>query len=459
MLFCKISAYTREELLGQNHNILRHPDVPKSLYKELWETIQSGKVWSGEIKNKSKDAKTYWLSAIMYPNVDENGEIVSYSSIRHDITSQKAKEEFMANMSHELRTPLNSIIGFSGILNKKQTDESHKQLSKQIQTSSLSLLNLINDILDLSKIQNANFTIKPYEFNAYEKILELSSQIEGLLLQKTLNFNNNLSPSLNASFFGDCNRIRQIILNLISNAIKFTPQNGEVRSDVAYKDGYLIIKVSDNGVGMSKDVQEKIFKPFEQADGSTTRKYGGTGLGLSITHTLVTLMKGSIQVESQENVGTTFTVRIELEKLKEMSPKAEVEKSELLSKDDTLQGHVLVAEDNKTNQMLVKMLLNDFGLTCDIAKDGLEALELYSPQQHLLILMDENMPNMNGLKAMQKIHEKYPEECGPIIALTANTMAGDKEKFLELGMDAYVAKPINEEELYNTLVEFLPKRT
>ena len=216
----------------------------------------------------------------------------------------------------------------------------------------------------------------------------------------------------------------------------------------------MVLSISDNGIGMSKEVQDKIFKPFEQADGSTTRKYGGTGLGLSITQNLVELMNGKIELDSQEGVGSTFTITIPLEKLQNSSSDSNDETDsaeEEIEKENFSDLHILVVEDNKTNQMLIEMLLEEFGITCDIANDGVEAVDMYNPDTHALILMDENMPNMNGVEAMKLIREKYQKRCGAIIAITANAMAGDREKFLKLGMDDYISKPIDEDELYNTI--------
>lgn len=375
--------------------------------------------------------------------------------VEKSLQSQKAKEEFLTNMSHELRTPLNAIIGFSSILNKKQTDSSHKELSNQINASANSLLFLINDILDLSKIQDSSFSIEKYKFNAYNEIVEFTQQFEGLTHKKVLQYNTTIGDELKATFYADWNRIAQIILNIISNAIKFTPQNGTITLSCEYKENLFIIKISDTGIGMKKEVQDKIFKPFEQADGSTTRKYGGTGLGLSITQNLVQLMDGTIQVDSEEGKGTVFTITLPLQKLKEEVLENTPAIKEEFDKEDSLSGHILIAEDNKTNQMLIKMLTEDFGLTCDIANDGLEAVEAYKPGLHKVVLMDENMPNMNGLEAMKIIREKYANECGAIIALTANAMTGDREKFLEAGMDEYISKPIDEDELYEVLQRFL----
>ena len=452
--FCDISGYTKDKLIGAKHSLLRHPDMPSSIYKELWQTIRAGKTWEGEIKNRHKNGGFYWVKSIIRPDYDANDKVVSYSSVRYDVTSQKAKEDFMANMSHELRTPLNAILGFSSILAKKQTDPEHQGLANIIHASATSLLGLINDILDLAKIKDSNFIIDPYEFNAYSEFQEFSHQFEGLTHKKALNYDISVDDKLKGAFFGDWGRISQIILNLISNAIKFTPQDGLIRVGGDYKDGFLVISVTDNGIGINKEVQDKAFEPFAQADGSTTRKYGGTGLGLSITQNLVGLMNGMIELESEEGVGTTFKVTIPLEKLHDAADAAEDNVSEE-DREDRLSGHVLIVEDNKTNQMLVKMLIEDFGLTCDIANDGVEAVSTYEPQKHRLILMDENMPNMDGVEAMKAIKEKHKEKTTPIIALTANAMSGDRERFLNLGMDGYLSKPIDEKELYRVLKEFL----
>lgn len=452
---CRISGYTSKELIGKPHSILRHPDMPSETFEEMWQSIKAGKTWDGEVKNRKKNGESYWVRTSIMPECDDTGNIIGYVSIRHEITSQKVKEEFMANMSHELRTPLNAIIGFSGILKEKLKDSIQHELIKQIATSASSLLMLINDILDLSKIQNSKFTIESYEFNAYHEIVEYSKNFNGLTAQKDLKFVNVTSENLHGVFFGDWMRISQIILNLVSNAIKFTHKNGEINFVTDYTDHCLVLSITDNGIGMNKETQDRIFKPFEQADGSTTRRYGGTGLGLSITQSLVELMNGKIELESQEGVGSTFKVTIPLKKVCNAEKKETIIESNETEADTILNAHVLVVEDNLTNQLLTELLLKDIGITCDIANDGLEAVDIYNPSIHALVLMDENMPNMNGLEAMKILKEKYQDKCTPIIALTANAMEGDRERFLKLGMDGYIAKPIDEKLLLKTIKELL----
>ena len=454
---CDISGYTKEELLGKPHNILRYPDMPKEIYQKLWTEIKKGNTWNGEIKNQKKNGNYYWVRTTVMPEYDDHNEIVGYSSIRHDITAQKVKEQFFSNMSHELRTPLNAIVGFVGILDKQIDDKKHKDYLKYIGSNSQQLLSLINDILDLSKINSGDFTIDRFESNAYDEITNNINRFDGILVSSYILFSFNIDKHLHGTFIADWLRVSQIILNLVSNAIKFTPNNGMISLNVDYIEESLVIIVKDTGIGMSPKVQDKIFKPFVQADGSTTRKYGGTGLGLSITQNLIEMMDGKLEVQSKEGEGSSFTVTIPVEKVSsDIVEHEEIIPEEIIN--IPLSGRVLVAEDNKTNQLLVKLLLEDMGVECDIAEDGEKALKMYNPSVHELILMDENMPIMNGITAMHKIKEKYKERCGPIIALTANVMKGDRERFLEEGMDEYIPKPIDEAELYKILAKFLKKK-
>lgn len=452
---CKLSGYTKEELIGRPQSIFRHPDTDSKIFEDLWNSIENGEVWENELKNKKKDGDYYWIRIVIYPEYDENNNLLNYLSIQHDITAQKVRDEFLANMSHELRTPLNSIIGFSDILYKKISSSKDQKYVEYIQASGKQLLSLINDILDLSKIQNSEFKVDKYKFNPYDEIQEYSKHFRELTSQNNIDFSNIVSNELDGAFIGDWLRISQIISNLTSNAIKFTPKDGVIKCNTNYIDNNLVFTIMDNGIGMSKSVQDKVFKPFTQADGSTTRKYGGTGLGLSIAQKLVEAMKGTIELKSKENEGTTFIVTIPLEK--SLSEFDDNQKNTTIEEnlENSLNGHVLIVEDNKTNQMLMMVLLEEFGLTYDIANNGLEAVEMYNPDIHKLILMDENMPIMNGLIAMKEIRKKYKDRCGTIIALTANIMSGDKERLLKEGMDCYLSKPVDLKELHRVLKKFL----
>jgi len=451
--FCKISGYSEDELLGKSHSIIRHPDMKQELFEDIWDTIKDGKTWDGEIKNKNKNGTSYWVKTTIFPEYDLDDKLIGYSSIRHDISAQKEKDVFFSNMSHELRTPLNGIIGFTNILSKESMDDKHKEYIKLIDTNSHQLLDLINDILDLSKINNGQFTINPYDVNLYISLEEFIHRFDAIITKKNISFTTDIDKSLDQQFTADWLRISQIIINLLSNAIKFTQNEGEISLNMKYFNNNLEIVIMDNGIGMNKSIQDKIFKPFIQADGSTTRKYGGTGLGLSITQKLIELMNGSLFLQSEEGIGSTFTITIPLNTNKNSTEIQQHDEIEQTKK--PLKGNILLVEDNKTNQLLMSLILEEFGLDCEIANDGLEAVNIYDPKKHNIILMDENMPNMNGIVAMKRIRKLHKDSCTPIIALTANAMEGDREKFLEAGMDDFLSKPINENELYMMLDKFL----
>lgn len=431
-------------------NMMRGVDIEKAKSQANEEMSGSMKVIVNTVLSMYDTLSTRTLDLMR----EKTLRIETEKALEKEEKVSKLKDEFIANISHELRTPLNAIIGFSGILTNKQSDPKHRELSKQISVGANSLLGLINSILDLEKIKNNELKLEPLEFEFYDRMRDLSSAFEIFIGNKTLHINNVVSNELKGLFFGDWLRISQIILNLVSNAIKFTPNDGEIKINSDYEDNSLVITISDNGIGMSDESIDQIFKPFTQVDGSRTRKYGGTGLGLSITQGLVELMNAKLELKSEEGVGTKFTITIPMDRVKTEEDQVNTRDAQESLK-TPLGVHVLVAEDNKTNQMLIEMLLEEFGMTCDMANDGLEALDMYDPETHKMILMDEDMPNMNGTESMRRIREKYRDKCGSIIAVTASSMAGDREKFLEAGMDGYVPKPIDEDILYETIKELL----
>ncbi len=462
--FCKMSGYSSKELIGHTHNIVRHPDTPRTLFKELWQTIKSKKIFRGLIKNLKKDGGIYYVDVVIIPLLDIEGNISEYLAIRYDVTeliksrdraiiAEKSKGEFLSNMSHELRTPLNSINGFAAILQRTIVDDKHLSYLQNIKDSSDHLIGLINDILDLSKLQSGKFTIDYHNFDFYKKINLLTKRFDAQLMKANLTLKLELNPNTKIVLKGDWLRISQIITNLISNAIKFTPATKEIVLSASYEDHSLKLIVKDSGIGMSEEAQKKIFKPFEQADSSTTREYGGTGLGLSIVLNLVEQMNGDIKLLSKEGQGSKFEITIPLEQVQTAQDETQVQE---ITEHEKLDAHILIAEDNKTNQMLIGILVDELGLTYKIANDGDEAVDMFAKEKFDLVLMDENMPNLNGIEAMKKIHSLYGDSI-PIVALTANAMSGDKEKFLKAGMSGYIPKPIDNEELYRVLKTLLKK--
>lgn len=370
--------------------------------------------------------------------------------------ANKAKSNFLASMSHEIRTPLNAIMGFIGLLKEKEEDPKKLNYLDTIDNSAKSLTNIINDILDFSKIESGKLNIDYTYFNPKEGLKVTVELFKAKCDEKSLSLHTkfvNLPPSLN----GDLLRIKQVVNNLLSNAIKFTPDNKSIYLHIAYENGYLNISVKDEGIGISQEYQEKIFESFTQADASTTRQYGGTGLGLAISYNLIKLMDSQLKVKSQLGLGSEFYFSLPLEIGKPLTV------ASFSNKDIDLSDiKILLVEDNKSNQLFMQVLLDTMAINCDIASDGVEAIERFKDSSYDIILMDENMPNMNGVQATKeiiKIEKERNLEHTPIIALTANALKGDRERFLSAGMDEYLSKPVDKEMLMNTLYKFHPAAT
>ncbi len=368
--------------------------------------------------------------------------------------ASKAKSEFLANMSHEIRTPLNAILGFIDLLKEKETDGEKLKYIQTIQSSSTTLLGIINDILDFSKIESGNLNIEKIDFNTHEELGTIADLFRAKASEKSVSLSFNIDKEIPKALKSDPLRIKQVVANMLSNAIKFTPRNGRIELLMKYVDGKLHVSVKDNGIGIAEDKQADIFKAFSQAESSTTRKYGGTGLGLAISAKLVSMLGGKLKLESQKDNGSRFyfeiPVQIGLYKEK-VKPKA--------SDTDAIKGkRILLVEDNKANQMFMSLILKKFGLIFDMAGDGVEAVSAYKKDYYDLILMDENMPNLNGIEATHQILE-YEQMQNmrhtPIVALTANALKGDRERFLEAGMDEYLTKPLDKDKLAQVLNDFL----
>ncbi|CAM3892311.1 ATP-binding protein [Arcobacter cloacae] len=572
--FCRVSKYTKEELIGKNHNIIRHEDMPKEIFKDLWETIKSKQIWKGQIKNKAKDGTSYYVASTIAPILNLDDEIEEYLAIRLDVSeivegqlkakrADEAKSTFLANMSHEIRTPLNAIIGFSELLDKSQNlDTQSKKQAQIINSSAVSLLTIINDILDVSKIDSGNFTLSIEESNIIlisENVVELFSK---RAMEKHLKLVFNLDPNVPICIETDGVRLKQVLSNLLSNAIKFTPKNGVVSLNISLienlnKKAKIRFEIEDTGIGIAKEKLLTIFDPFIQVDNKSNREYQGTGLGLSICSHIIKALNSNIFVQSIENQGTKFYFELEVKTcidnlcinknyLHHLNFKIinknssifnhakqylelfgaiedetkpidiiiycsvdnfekdlqEIRKNhidtallilheyendlknldlneneyalalpfygskindaieELLNKTDKrkivingikkFNGKVLVAEDNSANQELISYILEEMGIEFTIKSNGLEILNEFKKESFDLILMDINMPVLDGVETFKqiRIYEKENNlEKTPIVALTANAIKGDKQRFLDIGMDNYLTKPINVKEL------------
>lgn len=370
--------------------------------------------------------------------------------------ANKLKEEFLANMSHEIRTPMNAILGFLQLLKDKESNKVKLGYLETMCDSGKDLLQIINDILDFSKIESNQLDFEQIPFSPKQRIQQAVKLYAAKASESSLAIKENYSDNLPEYVRSDPIRFTQIINNLISNAIKFSKPGGTIWIDTYYINGtsQLIINVKDQGIGIAEDKLQTIFEPFTQADNSTTRKYGGTGLGLSISHRLANKLGGDISVASKPIQGSEFTFTI-LAPIVKQKIERPIEVQSSSAKDS--KGHVLIVEDNKTNQLLASKILQKMGLTFDIANDGIEGVKAFKNKHYDLILMDENMPNMTGIEATKEIRniELQQDTRINIIALTANSMKGDKEKFLTAGMDAYLSKPINITEFQKTINKFL----
>jgi signal transduction histidine kinase len=377
----------------------------------------------------------------------------------------EAKAIFLANMSHELRTPMNGIIGMVDILKKTKLTPAQREYLNIIESSGESLLTIINDILDLSKIESGHMELENIPFSLTEELHSVMNIMQIIADKKKLPLRLRIGPYVPEYVSGDPVRLKQIIINLVNNAIKFT-EEGSVTLFVEKKgaeDGrvQLLFKVTDTGIGISPEGQKKLFRSFSQVDKSTTRKYGGTGLGLTISKNLTHMMGGEIGVESVEGVGSTFWFYVFLELSdKESYEKQhqEEEQSKNGKKRVQIKLKILLAEDNKINQKVAMINLNNMGHEVDIANNGKEAVEKFRQGDYDLIFMDVHMPEMDGVEACQKIREIENKNGSikkiPIIAMTANTSDEERKKYLEAGMDDYIGKPFKQTELEKIFKKF-----
>jgi len=368
----------------------------------------------------------------------------------------RTKSRFLANMTHEIRTPLNGVIGLSRMLQKSELNAEQQEWISIITTSGENLLKIINDILDFSKnesgqiiLENIDFEINGLLKNVY-KLMKFKADESGL------DFSYHLSKEVPAIVNGDPFRISQILMNLVNNAIKFT-QKGHVKLSVELDDQTkdsirILFRIKDTGIGISEEGKSLLFKEFSQAESSTSRKYGGTGLGLIISKNMVELMHGEIGVESEINKGSEFWFKLSLKVAQNIKDETPVQ-TEVVPKD----LKILLAEDNIINQRVAMLMLKQFGLKCDVAKDGMEAFNLYKSEDYELVLMDMQMPNVDGMQstAMIRTHEREHSVGHPIyiVALTANAMAEDKYQCLQSGMNNYLCKPATEKDFRKILIE------
>jgi signal transduction histidine kinase/ActR/RegA family two-component response regulator len=375
--------------------------------------------------------------------------------------ANKAKSGFLANMSHELRTPMNGVLGLSQVLLDTKLTKKQKEYAQKIITSGTSLLTILNDILDLSKIEAGALELEQIEFSLPDMLQEVESVLMPLSKDKGLDFSITLAPDNPEVISADEGRLKQVITNLAGNAIKFT-ETGYIHINVSEYKNNLNVQVEDTGIGISKDRLSNIFDKFTQEDSSTTRKFGGTGLGLAITKELIDMMGGAITVESIKGKGSTFSFSIPLHQVKTAKEQKVIQEKHHTKATDKLipvyEAHLLIAEDDPINMVVARKVLKKLGFVkITTVENGEETLQKTEQQVFDIILMDCQMPKLDGYQAARAIRkaEKDTDRRIPIVAATANAMVGDKEKCMAAGMDDYVGKPLHMERLKKVLSQWI----
>ena len=478
--FVRISGYSRDELIGQSHALINSGHHSSAFFKGMWAKIASGQHWNGEICNRAKDGKEYWVDTTIVPLKDAKGRIEQYVAIRFDITDRISKQRnlerereealevadnqsrFLANMSHEIRTPLNGIVGLIGVLERTNLDEHQRKTIKVIEQSGNDLRAILSDVLDISKIESGQIKYEIAPIDLSKSIQSASELFRAAAEDKGLGFIVNIDPRLNGSFLCDGLRLRQIVSNLVSNAVKFTEVGSiEIKaypSRAPSGEEAFIVEVIDSGCGLTAEEKVRVFNRYEQANTGRTRAFGGTGLGLSISRALTEGMDGELEVSSVKGKGSVFSVILPL-------VSAQVKKAELstgpIGSDAFQRPKILLAEDHETNRRVFGAILEAIDCELVFAEDGEQAIQAFMDHAFDIVFMDIQMPHVDGITAIReirKIEQKTGSTRTPIGAISAHVMKHHVDATLLAGADRHYSKPIRPDEFLAAAQELLSLR-
>ncbi|MDE0591416.1 ATP-binding protein [Halocynthiibacter sp. C4] len=477
--FSEVTGYGSSEAIGKTlGQLLNGSNTSMEAVDEIKNAIEQKRSIRTEIINYTKSGREIWIETNITPLTTPDGELDKIISVERDITETKKRERelalarieaednakskanFLATMSHEIRTPLNGIIGMAELLSRAPISNEQQDYASTILSSGEALLQIINDVLDLSKHEAKGITLVAEPFSVPDCVQSAVKLLEPLAQSKGLEYELNLPTSPLPHLIGDAGRLRQIVLNLVGNAIKFTSE-GHVKialSTKALADRQrVVIEVCDTGIGIAPEARQRIFETFTQAEGDTPHKYGGTGLGLTISQNLARQMGGEISVESRVGKGSVFKLALELDIAETQTQSKALSATKKIKITCLSNKKILVADDNKTNRLLLNKMLGPHAAHIEFAVDGEEAVNLFKKQKPDLILMDISMPKKNGLDATKCIREleKHRSATTVVIALTANAFETDREECLRAGMNGFMTKPFKLADLAENVAEHM----
>jgi PAS domain S-box-containing protein len=475
-------GYKREEVIGKLQFMDVLDESSAAIVKRTFPQFKkNGEVRELRLNMKHRNGLILPVSLSAIAIYDENDQYLSSRSTVFDVSEQEkiedqlkdakreaeesalVKEQFLANMSHEIRTPINSVIGFTNLLQKTPLSGEQEHFVHLVQSASESLLTIINDILDISKIEAGMLRIEKSPFSLRGLSSSLETMFQHKVKEKSLTFTIHIQDNIPDTLTGDAVRLTQILVNLISNAIKFTQEGGISMVIIPVKETDTTVRlrfsVKDSGIGIPEDKLDTVFERFEQGETHTTRKYGGTGLGLSIVRNLIHLQQGNIAVKSEMGQGTEFLFELEYEILPMTDAQKNMQHADLHENGNGIfEGvKILVVEDNQMNQLLMKHTFVNWKLNFELAENGKQALEKLDRDKFDLVLLDIQMPIMDGYATSKAIRNELKSNI-PIIAMTAHAMAGEREKCLSQGMNDYISKPIQEKELQSLLKKYIARQ-